>query len=88
MHQNSKKYKAELSEDQLCFIEFCCQSEMSILDYKVEVYHPGCNIEDIRPTLEQDEPWDKPSYANIPEDEKQNHALLRNAIEKLLSGSA
>ena len=88
MHQNFKKYKTELSEDQRCYIEHCCQSGMEALGYEIEVYNSDCDIKAISKKLEADEPWDKPAYANIPADEKQNHVSLREAIDKLLSASA
>jgi len=87
MHQNFEKYKIELSQDQRCYVEFCCQDEMTSLGYDIEIYNPDSNIDEISASLERDEPWDKPSYANIPDEEKRNHVLLRKAIDKLLSPS-
>ena len=88
MHQNFKKYRTELSQDQRCYIEYCCHVEMADLGYDIEIYNSESNIDAISAVLENEEPWNKPSYANIPADEKQNHVLLREAIDKLLSASA
>jgi hypothetical protein len=82
LKKNFNKYKHNLTEEEIKYIECLCQSEMDIMGYKREFdnYSDLETYESIINKLEQNE---KPSYMKLPEKERKirkTRVLIENKI--------
>ena len=83
--KNHGKYKAELSDDERHYAELKCRDEMKYFGYEFDYNFDGKtpDINAIKARLEPLEPWEKKAYADLPAQERENHAHMRRVISKI-----
>ena len=82
---NSGKYKTELSQEEIRYIELKCATAMKEHQYQFSdsFNTSNQNIDSLRKTLQPMELWEKKIYALLPEEERNAHRRLSEAIHKI-----
>lgn len=83
LRENAGKYRDELSQDEVRYVEAVCHHEMQALGYELEYERPSKDdFQVLHERLVALEPWEKPAYQKLPEAQRlkrkrQHEAFLR-----------
>ena len=73
MRDNAGRYRGQLDQEQLRFVEAVCAEEMQAFGYLPEARPVDSDeFARIESALEMREPWDKPAYSEVPETEREH----------------
>lgn len=76
MRDNFNKFKGKLSDDEIAYIEALCGPSMTLHGYEISrpADAPAFGVHEslaaLEAALEAQEPWEKPAYQALPEDER------------------
>jgi hypothetical protein len=92
LRENTGKFHDGFNTEQIAFIEQTCAAPMAALGYEpvTDPSHPYgrfASLEDLTAFLEAEDPWEKPAYSDVPEEEQRLRKRWSDVRARILSRS-